>query len=243
VNATVVQLTARTLLGRRRVWLLAALPLVLLALAVLVRVIAGSDDDMVRLVVGGFGLGTVIPLVALLAGTGAIGPEIDDGSIVYLLAKPISRYTIVLSKLAVAVLTALVLGALPVVVATLVLARSPGSLAPALGVAAAAASIVYCTLFLLLAVLTRNAVVIGLLYAIIWETTIAGLVPGAKALSVRQWSLSVAEQMLGTGAAARFGMDAAVGVGTGVVALLVVAVTCTGYAGMRLRTLRLLTAE
>jgi len=243
VNATVVQLTARTLLGRRRVWLLAALPLVLLALAVLVRVIAGSDDGMVRLVVGGFGLGTVIPLVALLAGTGAIGPEIDDGSIVYLLAKPISRYTIVLSKLAVAVLTALVLGALPVVVATLVLARSPGSLAPALGVAAAAASIVYCTLFLLLAVLTRNAVVIGLLYAIIWETTIAGLVPGAKALSVRQWSLSVAEQMLGTGAAARFGMDAAVGVGTGVVALLVVAVTCTGYAGMRLRTLRLLTAE
>ena len=43
-----------------------------------------------------------VPLVALLATTGLLAPEIDDGSVAYLLAKPISRHTIVLSKLLVA---------------------------------------------------------------------------------------------------------------------------------------------
>ena len=41
-----------------------------------------------------------MPLLGLIAGTGAIGPEIDEGSIVYLLAKPLNRYSIVVTKLA-----------------------------------------------------------------------------------------------------------------------------------------------
>ena len=45
----------------------------------------------------------MVPLIALIAGTGALGPEIDDGSIVYLLAKPLPRREIVFTKLAVAV--------------------------------------------------------------------------------------------------------------------------------------------
>jgi len=243
MNTTVMQLTARTLLGKRRIWLLMALPAVLIALAIVVRSLAGADDGATLGVVGGFGLGTVLPLVALLAGTGVIGPEIDDGSIVYLLSKPISRFTIVLSKLAVAIASALALGALPVVIAAAIMAESPGELAPALGAAAAVAAVAYCTVFLMLAILTRNAVLIGLLYAIVWETTIAGLVPGAKALSVRQWSMAVGQQVLGTDAATRFGVDAAVGTGVGTVALVLLAVGCTVFAGMRLRTLRLLTAE
>ena len=44
-----------------------------------------------------------MPLVALLATSGLLAPEIDDGSIAYLLAKPISRHTIVASKLVVAI--------------------------------------------------------------------------------------------------------------------------------------------
>jgi ABC-2 type transport system permease protein len=90
---------------------------------------------------------------------------------------------------------------------------------------------------------TRNAVVVGLLYAIVWETTIAAIVPGAQALSVRQWSLALAEKMLGAADAARLGLDAAVGLGTGVVALVALAVASTIYAGMRLRTIHLATAE
>lgn len=243
MNTTVVRLTARTLLGRRRLWLLVALPAVLLVLSVAVRVFAGTDDSVAWGVASGFGVATLVPLIALLAGTGVIGPEIDDGSIVFLLSKPVSRFTIVGSKLAVAVVTALVLGPLPVVLSVLLLAEDPGGLAAPIGVAAAVAVAAYCALFLLLATVTRNAVVIGLLYAIVWETTIANFIPGAQALSVRQWSLAIAEQLLGSADAQRLTVNAAVGVVAGSVALVVVFVASTVYAGIRLRTIRLATAE
>ena len=63
----------------------------------------------------------MVPLVALLAISGLLASEIDDGSISYLLAKPISRYTIVVSKLVVALACVLVFAAVPMLVAGLVL--------------------------------------------------------------------------------------------------------------------------
>ncbi len=243
MNVTVMWLTVRTLLGRRRFWLLLALSLVLLVLSVGVRALTGTDDSVAWVIVSGFGVGTLVPLIALLAGTGSIGPEIDDGSIVFLLSKPVSRFTIVGSKLVVAVVTALVLGLVPVVLSVLLLAANPGTLAPPIGVAAAAAVLAYCALFLLLSVLTRNAVIIGLLYAIVWETTVANLVPGARTLSVRQWSLSLAQELLGNAQADRLSVNSAVGAGVGAVALVLVIVASTVYAALKLRTIRLATAE
>ena len=43
-----------------------------------------------------------MPLVALIIGTAAIGSEIDDGTAVYLIVKPIPRWRIALSKMVVA---------------------------------------------------------------------------------------------------------------------------------------------
>ena len=45
---------------------------------------------------------TVLPLIALVFGTAAIGSEIEDGTVVFLLAKPIGRWRTALAKLAVA---------------------------------------------------------------------------------------------------------------------------------------------
>jgi len=98
MNATVARLTARSLLGRRRAYLLMALPGVLIVLCVLVRLLAGEDNDITVGILGGFALSTLVPLLGLIAGTGSIGPEIDDGSIVYLIAKPVPRRSVVLSK-------------------------------------------------------------------------------------------------------------------------------------------------
>ena len=237
VDATVARLTAGSLLGRRRALLLLALPAVLLALAVAARVLAGQDEQLTVLLLGSFAVGTVVPLLGLLAGTGAIGPEIDDGSIVYLLAKPLSRHTMVVTKLLVAVGVVLVLGALPTLVAGLVLAGTTDGLAVGFAVGAAAAGTGYCALFLLLAVVTRNAVVVGLLYALIWESLVGQLVPGAQALSVQQWALVLTERIVGP-RAEQLGADSAVG-GVGVVLLIAVVVGATWYAGQRLRTIRL----
>lgn len=237
MNATVARLTARGLLAGRRAVLLIALPVVLLVLAVLARVL-GADDALAVTLLGGFALATLVPLLGLVAGTGAIGPEIDDGSIVYLLSKPLSRDTIVVTKLLVAVAVVTALGALPTLVAGVVLTGELGRLALGYALAAAVAGAAYCALFVMLAVLTRNAVVVGLVYALVWETVVGQFVPGAQALSIQQWSLAVAGPVLGdTGR--ELGVTAAVGLSVGVALLLAVALGATFVAGRRLRTIRL----
>jgi ABC-2 type transport system permease protein len=237
-SAVIGRLTARSLLGRRRALLLLLLPAVLLALSVLVRALAGSDEQLVVTLLGGFALGTLVPLLGLITGTGAIGPEIDDGSIVYLLTKPLNRHSIVVTKFLVAVAVVTALGALPTFVAGLVLTGTTGDLAVGYAVGAAVAGIAYCAMFLLLAVVTRNAVVIGLLYALVWESLIGQFVPGAQALSVQQWALAITERIIGA-PAEQLGATSAVDLGTAVALLLIVTVSATWYAGRRLRTIRL----
>jgi ABC-2 type transport system permease protein len=246
LNGTVASLTRRTLLGRKRTLILLLLPLALLALCTLARVLAGLDDDIARELdgplapdlLGAFGIAILMPLLSLITGTGSIGPEIDEGSIVYLLAKPLNRYSIVVTKLAVAVTVTIVFAVLPVGVAGVVLTGEVGTVTLAYAAGALVGGVAYCAGFLLLAVLTRNAVVVGLIYALVWESLVGGLVPGAQALSVQQWSLAVVRKILGD-SADRLGVEAAVGFGTGLVLLAVVTVGATVYAGRRLQTLRI----
>ena len=235
MNGTVARLTARSLLGRRRVLVLLLLPGVLLLLSGLLRLAVGADEDVAVLVLGSFALGTLLPLLGVLAGTGVIGPEIEDGSIVYLLAKPLSRHVLVRTKLVVAVATVLALGAVPTAMAGVLLAGGQDRIALAYGVAAAAAGTAYCALFALLAVVTRNAVVLGLLYALVWESLVGQLVPGAQALSIQQWSLWLAEQVVGAPASS-LGVTSAVGA-IAVPLLLLVVGGCTWLAGRRLEVL------
>lgn len=244
MNATIAGLTVRTLLGRRRALLLVVLPAVLLALAVVLRVTVteASRVDVAVGLLGTFAIATVVPLLALIAGTGALGGEIDDGSIVYLLTKPVSRHVITVTKLAVAVAVTTLLGALPVLAAGLVLVGGRAGLAVGYGAAALVGGAAYCALFLLLSVLTRNAVVIGLVYTLVWETAVGSLVPGAQALSIQQWSLAVARLVVGADADA-LGVTAAVRPQLSVLLLLVVVLVGAWLAGHRLRSLRLTAAD
>jgi ABC-2 type transport system permease protein len=246
MNTVVMQLTLRSLLSRRRLVFLLLLPGALLALSLLVRWLAGPGEEVAANLLNVFALGAVVPLLGLIAGSGSIGPEIDDGSIVYLMAKPLNRFVIVVSKLVVATGVVLAFAVLPTLVAGFVLAGFAASPARDLilgfTLAAAVASLAYSALFLLLGVLTRNAVVLGLLYALVWETTVGGFVPGAQALSVRQWSLSLTERVLGP-AAKQLDAAAAVALPVGVALLAVTTVLATAYAGWRLRGLRITGAD
>jgi ABC-2 type transport system permease protein len=246
MNATVATLTRRSLLGRKRTLILMLLPLALLALCTLARVLAGLDAEIARELEGplspnlltAFGIAILMPLLTLIAGTGSIGPEIDEGSIVYLLAKPLNRHSIIVTKLVVATGVVVLFGVVPIAVAGIVLTGEVGVVTVAFTLGALAAGVTYSAVFVLLAVVSRNAVVIGLVYALVWESLVGGLVPGAQALSVQQWSLAVVQRVLGDDAA-RYGVDAAVGFGTALILMTVVTVSATFYAGRRLQTLRL----
>ncbi|OEJ29511.1 hypothetical protein AR457_18060 [Streptomyces agglomeratus] len=231
---TVARLTYRALLGRRRAAILFVLPALLIVIAVSVRLLAGADDQIASDVLGGFAIATMIPLIGVIAGTGAIGPEIDDGSIVYLLAKPVKRPTIIFTKLIVAIAVTMAFSAIPTFVAGLILNGNGGQIAIAYTVAALVASIAYSAIFLLLGTVSRHAVVFGLVYALVWETLFGSLVPGARTLSVQQWALSLAERIGANGT-----ITSDVALPTAVVLLAAVTVAATWYAGQKLRTLKL----
>jgi ABC-2 type transport system permease protein len=233
-DPTVARLTYRALLGRRRAAILFVLPVLLVAIAVAVRAFAGADDEVASGVLGGFALATMVPLIGVIAGTGAIGPEIDDGSIVYLLAKPVKRPTIIFTKLIVAVGVTMAFSALPTLIAGLILNGNGQQIAVAYTVAALVASIAYSALFLLLGTISRHAVVFGLVYALVWEALFGSLVSGARTLSVQQWSLSVAENVAGGGM-----VTSDVGLPLATVLLAGVTVVATWYAGQKLRSLKL----
>jgi ABC-2 type transport system permease protein len=242
MNGTVALLTARSLLGRRRALLLLGLPVVLLLLAVLARALAGKDADVTVGILGGFALATLVPLLGLIAGTGAIGPEIDDGSIVYLLSKPLSRHSIATTKVFVAIGVITVFAALPTLLAGLILSGTSNRLAAAYGLGALLAGVAYSALFLLLAVVTRHAVVLGLIYALVWESLVGNFVPGAQTLSVQQWALAVTAAVLGD-RASPLNVSSAVSLAVAVAFLAVLILGSTWYAGWRLRSLRLTSDE
>ncbi|MFF6999528.1 ABC transporter permease [Streptomyces sp. NPDC008313] len=233
-DPTVARLTYRGLLGRRRALILGALPVLLVVISVVVRALTGADDQVAADVLGGFALATMVPIIGVIAGTGAIGPEIDDGSVVYLLAKPLKRPTIIFTKLIVAVAVTMVFSAVPTFVAGLILNGNGQQIAVAYTVAALVASIAYAALFLLLGTITRHAVVFGLVYALVWEALFGSLVAGARTLSVQQWSLAVAHKVTGGDL-----VTSDVGLTTAVILLVAVTAGATWYAGQKLRTLTL----
>jgi len=195
MSPTIVRLGARSIFGRWRGLLLFVLPVILLGLSVLVRVLVGQDADAAEGTLYGLGLVVIVPLVALLATSGLLAPEIDDGSISYLLAKPISRHTIVASKLVVALACVVVFGATPMLLAGLVLLPSSPAVAVGFAVGSLVAGAAYCAIFAMLSVLTRHAVVIGLIYLLIWEGLLGGLLDGVRWLSVTRWSAEIIDQI------------------------------------------------
>jgi ABC-2 type transport system permease protein len=233
-HPTVARLTFGALLGRRRALMHFALPLLMLIIAGAVRTLAGADDSTANDVLQGFALSAMVPLVGVIAGTGAIGPEIDDGAIVYLLAKPIKRGTIIFTKLLVAIGVTMAFSAIPTLIGGYILNSNGQDVAVAYAAGAAVASVAYAAIFLLLGVVTRHAVVVGLVYALVWEGVVGNVVPGARTLSVQQWALAVAERIADGGL-----VSSEVGLPAGVVLLAAVTVAATWYAGRRLRSLKL----
>jgi ABC-2 type transport system permease protein len=194
-SPTIVRLGVRSIFGRWRGVLLIVLPVILVGISLLVRVLVGQDADAAEGTLYGLGLVVIVPLVALLATSGLLAPEIDDGSISYLLAKPISRHTIVASKLVVAVACVLVFGAFPMLVAGLVLLAESPSFAVGFGLASLVGGAAYCAIFAWLSVRTRHAVVIGLIYLLVWEGLLGGLLDGIRWLSITRWSAEIVDQV------------------------------------------------
>src|SRR5712672_1707952 len=129
-NPTVAWITLRATLSRKRALLFALPAMILILLTVALR----ASHPPMRLwpshVLGTFGFSVLIPLTALIIGTSVLGAEIDDGSIVHLLATPVRRTSVIVTKFLIATGLTVVFAAVPELIAALI---SGGGSIPATG--------------------------------------------------------------------------------------------------------------
>jgi ABC-2 type transport system permease protein len=199
INPVVLRITLRATLGRKRAIVFMLVPLVLILLTVALKIVAKSPVWPAEFL-GAFGFSVVLPLTALVIGTSVLGAEIDDGSIVHLLATPVSRLSVVISKFIAAVLLTLLFGAIPEFLAAAIARGFSNKLTIGLLAGALVASVAYNALFVLLSVLTTRAIAVGLLYLLVWEGLLGNLVGGVRVLSIGQYSVSVASSIAKTSA-------------------------------------------
>ncbi|MEO5986062.1 MAG: ABC transporter permease [Candidatus Limnocylindria bacterium] len=203
--SALITLTLRALLNRRRTLLLGLLGALLVLVAVIFRLGNPAADEATRFtgrLVANFGLAVLLPLVTVIIGTAAVGSELDDGTIVYLLAKPVPRWLIVLVKFVVAWVVSALLVAVPILIGGLVGAGGDPAIGMGYAMAAIVGALEYTAVFLALSLVTSRALVIGLAYVVVWEGVVAGLFAGTRILSVRQHALAVGDALVGEGAVA-----------------------------------------
>lgn len=196
MNPTIMRITARGLFGRRQFLLLLPLPVLLVGLAALADALGATPSDWGPAVIGGLGFAVVLPVMALIVGAGVLGSEIDDGTLVHILAKPLPRREIILAKLVVAVAVTAVTVGVPMFAAGLV----AGSVRLGIGLAVGSAlgALAYCALFLALSLVTRRPVLLGLVYVLIWEGVLGNVLTGTRVLSIQQYAVTVADRVAGS---------------------------------------------
>jgi ABC-type Na+ transport system ATPase subunit NatA len=174
-----------------------------------------------------------------------LGAEIDDGSIVHLLATPVRRSSVIVTKFVIATGLTMVFAAIPELIAALIAGEgsapapvgsgqvavgpglaglvtvNSGKLALGLFVGALACSVIYNAVFVMVSVATTRAIAVGLLYVLVWETLLSNFVSGVKLLSVSHYGLGIANG---------FANDTALQAGLTVTTSVVMGIIVTGLA-------------
>ncbi len=171
----------------------------------------------------------MLPLTALIIGTSVLGAEIDDGSIIHLLATPVNRLSVVISKFIAAVLLTIMFGAIPEFLAAAIAKGFGDRLTIGLLAGALIASVAYNALFVMLSVLTTRAIAVGLLYLLVWEGLLGNLIGGVRVLSIGQYSVSVANSIAKTSA-----LNAHLTSQTAIIMAVAVTIVTLAIAGRRL---------
>ena len=178
---------------------------------------------------------TLLPIVVLLPATAAFGNELEDGTLPYLLMKPVSRLRLVLGKYAAVLLVTVPALLAGLIVTALVASRGMdvgdlGRILVAMAAASAAAAALLGALFLLVSLVIPRALLAGMIYIFAWESLLGRFLPGVRAISSREYALKVFDGVLDDDMA--MASNAAL-------TMLVVAVVCLLLAVWRVRTIQI----
>jgi ABC-2 type transport system permease protein len=191
----VLAATLRQLLGGRRLIMLALMGLlpavVVVALVAQEHTIVGArqvfHDAPITIL-----FFIVLPVASLVFGAGALGDERRDGTLSFILLRPLPRSVLAGAKLLGAWLATLAVTGVGAACMSVVLGlrfSDWGTLGPLL-LAVALTSLSYVSVFLVLGYLTQRAVLIGLVYAFIWESGMTTAVTSLATVSLMRIGLS-----------------------------------------------------
>src|SRR5580704_18350965 len=144
LNPVIMRLTLRATMNRKRALLFAAPAIILIGISALLKATAQSNvwPPEVLGVVGYL----ILALTALIVGGSVIGAEVEDGSIVHLLATPVSRRTVVFSKYLVALGLTILFASVPEYIAGAIATGAGSELAIGLFVGSLVSAAAYCAL-------------------------------------------------------------------------------------------------
>jgi ABC-type transport system involved in multi-copper enzyme maturation permease subunit len=167
-----------------------------------------NHDPFGRNIVFGIFVTVIVPMVCLAFGTGALGDDRDEKSLVHLFARPLPRSGIALAKLLAVAPIALCFTVgglfLLVGVGNLVSGESLTYFISAFWPSVLLSTLAYLSLFHLFAVLFRHSTAIAVVYAFFIEVII-GVLPGIlKRISIQFYAKSLA---LGRAAPDDIGID------------------------------------
>jgi ABC-2 type transport system permease protein len=207
-NPTVAWITLRATLSRQRALLFALPAVILIVFTLALKASHAPMRPWPSHVLGTFGFSVLLPLTALIIGTSVLGAEVDDGSIIHLLATPVRRSSVVVTKFCIATGLTMLFAAVPELIAALIagggsapgpagegaslVAVNSGQLAIGLFVGALACSVIYNAVFVMVSVATTRAIAVGLLYVLVWEALLANFAGGVRLLSVSHYGLGIA---------------------------------------------------
>ena len=156
-------------------------------------VIGAQSNDPLEAGVGFvsyMGLSILVPIVALIFASASLGDTREDGTLVYLWLRPISRLSVSTGAWAASITIALPLTVIPMTVSALLLDAGK-SVVTATIITSILAVVAYSGLFVTLGLIVKNPVLWGLAYIFIWEAIVASFAKPAAALAVSGYSRAI----------------------------------------------------
>lgn len=203
---TITSLTIRQFLRSKSLLVVAAISVFPVLFAILPHQLNDTysvremREIMSEIIYLGLVAATLLPLATLVLSTSALGDEVEDKTLQYLALKPISRFRIAFEKwLAVVLITLPVVWA-GIMVTWVVLAWGrfdamtdmiwPLLASSAVGVLGFGSAFMAVSLFI------PRALLFGVFYVFIWESTLSQFLPGIRNISISHYTRSLFVRVL-----------------------------------------------
>lgn len=203
---TITFLTIRQFLRSKSLIVVTAISLLPVLFALIPHLVPGGftlrelREMMAETIYLPFVATTLLPLATLVLSTSALGDEIDDRTLQYLALKPISRFRIVFEKWLAVMIVMIPVIWIGIMMTWVVVSwgkqdNMSDMVAPLL-VSSVIGVVGFGSVFMTVSLFIPRALLFGVFYVFIWESTLSRYLPGIRSISISHYTRSLFVRML-----------------------------------------------